>query len=114
MGWNKLLLYYDSDIITLFKQMRERERERERESDFVAVGVIDGEKISTRRKPPTCGKPLSHNVVSSTPRPSWIRTQIMQFIYISVVGLDCVWTSKPCSLKMYWQPVNYFVVQYVN
>jgi len=64
------LLYYDSDIITLFKQIRERERERER--DFVTVGVIDGEKSSTRRKPPTCGKPLSHNVVSSTPRPSWI------------------------------------------
>jgi hypothetical protein len=47
-------------------------------SYIVAVSFIGGGNRSTRRKPQTCRKSLrqtlSHNVVSITPRLSWIRT----------------------------------------
>ena len=54
-------------------------------SYIVAVNFIGGENWSTRSKPPTCGsqwQTLSHNVVSSTPRLSGIRTHMVIILYV--------------------------------
>ena len=47
---------------------------------IVMASFIGGGNLNIRRKPPTCHKSrqiLSHNVVSSTPRLSGIRTHIV-------------------------------------
>ena len=63
-------------------------------SYIVAVNFIGGENWSTRSKPPTCGsqwQTLSHNVVSSTPRLSGIRTHmVIIYIFIVMIGTDCI------------------------
>ena len=67
-------------------------------SYIVAVNFIGGENWSTRSKPPTCGsqwQTLSHNVVSSTPRLSGIRTHmVIIYIFIVMIGTDCIGSCK--------------------
>ena len=80
----------------------------------MAVSFIGGRNRNTRRKPPTCRKPLtnlSQNVVSSTPSLRGIRG--FELTTLVVIGTDCIGSCKPTYHLITTMTASFWIGRFV-